>query len=99
MFQVDVNLYDGLEKIDLTDYIEHNEYTITSAPAQKFVKYYPCCIEPYPSLVFSVNLRRVSSYLNYWLLRPFMVLALLLPFVFCMSGSAKTGTGKSDIIL
>ena len=54
---MDVNFYDGLEEIDVSDYIEGNMWALMEHSAIKNVKYYPCCEEPYPDLTFKLRLR------------------------------------------
>ena len=60
-FKLDIDFFDGLEAVDISDYIESNEWKITGHPAQKNVKYYPCCKEPYPDLTFELYLSRYKS--------------------------------------
>ena len=60
-FRINIDFYDGLEAIDITDYTSHPDYTLMSHPAKKNVKYYPCCAEPYPDLTFTMSYRRVQS--------------------------------------
>ena len=38
-FKLDVDLYDGLEEIDVSDYVENNEFALIGHPAVKNVKY------------------------------------------------------------
>ena len=56
-FRLDVELYEGLESIDVSDYILSNEHRIEYNTATKNVKYYPCCEEPYPDLKFTLVLK------------------------------------------
>ncbi|ELT94958.1 hypothetical protein CAPTEDRAFT_106895 [Capitella teleta] len=55
-FMLDIDLYEALEDVDLTDYIPHNTFELAEHSAVKNVKYYPCCAEPYPDLTFSLKL-------------------------------------------
>ncbi len=48
VFQLDLDFYDDLEQMDLSDYIHSNTWRVVEAPAKKNVKYYACCQEPYP---------------------------------------------------
>ena len=83
-FQLDIGFYDGLEKIDLSDYIESREWEVIDHSAKKNVKYYPCCEEPYPDLTFSLTVRRRTSYYTFVYLGPAVVLSLLAPFIFLL---------------
>jgi len=55
-------------KVDVSDYTASNEWEIVSHPAQKNIKYYSCCTEPYPDLTFTVSCitRAVLSRLMYY---------------------------------
>ena len=43
--------------IDLSDYCKSTEWDLLAVPAKKFVKYYPCCEEPYPDIKFNITIR------------------------------------------
>ncbi|VEL40607.1 unnamed protein product [Protopolystoma xenopodis] len=36
----------------LGDYTPSNEWDVNAAPAQRYVKFYPCCDDPYPDLTY-----------------------------------------------
>ena len=44
---IDVQFYDGIEKIILDEYTPSNEWEIIQAPGVRNEKYYACCKEPY----------------------------------------------------
>ncbi len=81
-FKMDIDFYDGLEEVDVSDYIESNEWGLVGHPAVKNVKYYPCCEEPYPDLTFTLVLKRITSYYLYMLVVPGILMSLLVPVVF-----------------
>lgn len=56
-FQLDLDFYDGLQEVDLSDFISSNDFKIVSNKGQKNVKYYPCCPEPYSDLTFSLEFK------------------------------------------
>ena len=64
-FRLDVDFYDGLEEVDVTDYFRNKDYKLLAHPAVRNVKYYPCCREPYPSLTFTLVYQKMA---NDWLL-------------------------------
>ena len=45
----------------MEDYVESNEFKVMSYSATKATKYYPCCSEPYPDLMFRLELQRSSA--------------------------------------
>jgi len=69
-------------KVDVSDYTASNEWEIVSHPAQKNIKYYSCCTEPYPDLTFTVSLRRVAAFYNYVLVLPCVLLSFLTLVIF-----------------
>ena len=83
-FKVDVNFYDDLEEIDVSDYIEGNMWALMEHSAIKNVKYYPCCEEPYPDLTFKLRLRRITSFYTFTLVIPGIIMTLLIPVVFLL---------------
>lgn len=83
-FKVNVNFYDGLEEIDVSDYIESNMWALMEHSAVKNVKYYPCCEEPYPDLTFKLRLRRITSFYTFTLVIPGIIMTLLIPVVFLL---------------
>lgn len=74
-FTLDLDFYDGLQDVDLTDYILSDDFTIVSHSGQRNVKYFPCCEEPYIDLTFSIDFNKSNAcftnplpHLNYYLL-------------------------------
>ncbi|XP_074641798.1 acetylcholine receptor subunit alpha-L1-like [Tubulanus polymorphus] len=85
-FELDLNFFDNKKEIDLTDYIQNNEYKIIDHSARKNVKYYPCCVESYPDLTFNLTLSRYSTWLTCFVaIAPVITVSLLVPFVFLIN--------------
>ncbi|XP_064636777.1 neuronal acetylcholine receptor subunit alpha-10-like isoform X2 [Lineus longissimus] len=76
-FKLDIDFFDGKAMVDLSDYVESNEWTVLGAPAKKNIKKYPCCDEPYPDLTFTVNMKRQPAFYNYILILPCVLLSSL----------------------
>lgn len=74
--------YEEYEEMDLDDYNPHSEWTLLEAKGRLIVAYYPCCAEPYPSITYTLRLRRQSTYLNGVFLAPAVMLAPLVPVMF-----------------
>eukprot|EP00918_Siedleckia_nematoides_P099376 GHVU01217396.1.p1 GENE.GHVU01217396.1~~GHVU01217396.1.p1 ORF type:complete len:239 (-),score=26.35 GHVU01217396.1:653-1369(-) len=56
-YKMDLYFYDGLKKsLDMNDY-NGQEFTVSENSAKRDVKHYPCCDEPYISLVYTFNLK------------------------------------------
>lgn len=95
-FKLDVDFIYEQDEIDLNDYIPSNEWDILTHGAQKNVKYYPCCREPYPDLTFQLLLRRKVAFYNYILILPCVLLSSLTLVLFWLppESPAKMVLGK-----
>ena len=95
--KLDLHFYEGLEKVDITDYVESNEWGLLEYPAKRNVKFYPCCEEPYPDLTFTLKLKRIAAFYNYILILPCVLLSSLTLVIFWLppESPAKMMLGKS----
>ena len=93
-FKLDIDFYDGLEEVDVSDYIESNEWGLLGHPAVKNVKYYPAVRSPYPDLTFTLKLKRIAAFYNYILILPCVLLSSLTLVIFLV---APRITGQNDI--
>ena len=95
-FKLDLDFYDEKSSVDLTDYVKSNEWTIIDAPARRNVKRYPCCIEPYPDLTFTILIKRQPAFYNYILILPCVLLSSLTLVLFWLppESPAKMVLGK-----
>ena len=97
---MDVDFYDGLAEVDVYDFIMDNEWQLVGHPARKNVKYYPCCVEPYIDLTFTLKLKRLPRSFDNLLLAPGAILALLVPIIFLLppETSDKTILGRFVVL-
>ena len=72
---IDVNPLEG--EADLGNYITNGEWDITDVKAKRHEDFYPCCKEPYPSIIFTVRVRRRMLYYVSNLIIPCAVIAAL----------------------
>ena len=95
-FKLDIEFFDGLDAVDLNDYIESNEWKVVTHAAIKNTKYYPCCVEPYPDLTFTLKLKRKVVFYNYILILPCVLLSSLTLVLFWLppESPAKMVLGK-----
>ena len=100
-FKLDVNFYGGLEAVDITDYIESNEWKLLAHPAVKNIKKYPCCVEPYPDLTFELKIKRIAAFYSYILILPCVLLSSLTLVIFWLppESPAKMVLGKNRMPL
>lgn len=51
-YKLDIQFFENKSEVNIDDYTPSNEWVIVARPARRNVKYYPCCVEPYPDLTF-----------------------------------------------
>ena len=62
---------------DLANYIENGEWEMVEIPSKKKIEFFPCCPEPYPSITYTVRIRRRILYYVSNLIVPCGVIAAL----------------------
>ncbi|XP_071106607.1 neuronal acetylcholine receptor subunit alpha-10-like isoform X1 [Haliotis cracherodii] len=80
--KIDVVFYDNKDYIDLTEYVTSNAWKIIDVPANKNIKYYSCCPEPYVDLTFSLIFQRRATLYNYILILPCVLLTSITLILF-----------------
>lgn len=68
--------------IDLQDYYISVEWDIMKVPAVRNEKYYSCCEEPYPDIIFNITLRRKTLFYTVNLIIPCVGISFLSVLVF-----------------
>ncbi|KAL1117528.1 hypothetical protein AAG570_003844, partial [Ranatra chinensis] len=68
--------------IDLQDYYLSVEWDIMKVPAVRNEKFYSCCEEPYPDIIFNITLRRKTLFYTVNLIIPCVGLSFLSVLVF-----------------
>lgn len=74
--------------MDLSDYVTNGEWILVGSPATREVTYYSCCPEPYPTIIFSLHLRRRTMYYSFNLLIPALLITSLSVFGFTLPPDA-----------
>ena len=94
---MDLDFYDDMEEVDISDYYYSNEWKLVEHPAQKNLKYYPCCEEPYPDLTFTLRIRRLENFYTQVFIVPAVVFSLLTPVIFALpaTGAHRYVLGES----
>jgi len=83
-------LYTVQMGIDMSDYYQSVEWDILSIPAQKNIKYYACCAEPYMDIYFNITIRRKTLFYTVNLIIPCVNISFLSVLVFYLpSDSGK----------
>ena len=102
-FQVDLRHKDEVKDlavvdfgIDLTEFYQSVEWDILSVPAQRNVKIYTCCDEPYLDITFNITMRRKTLFYTVNLIIPCMGISFLTVLVFYLPSDSGE---KVDVFL
>lgn len=85
--------------MDLRDFYISTEWDVMEVPAQRNEKYYPCCQEPYPDIVFSLKLRRKTLFYTVNLIIPCVGISFLSVLVFYLPSESGEKVSLSISIL
>ncbi|XP_075193809.1 neuronal acetylcholine receptor subunit alpha-10-like isoform X2 [Anomaloglossus baeobatrachus] len=77
-----IDILNGLDTGDLTDFVENVEWEVLGMPAKKNVITYGCCSEPYPDVTYTLMLKRRASFYIFNLLLPCVMISFLAPLGF-----------------
>ncbi|CAM4338503.1 neuronal acetylcholine receptor subunit alpha-10 [Caretta caretta] len=77
-----IDLVNGLDTADLTDFVENVEWEVLGMPAKRNVIIYGCCSEPYPDITYTLILKRRASFYIFNLLLPCIMISFLAPLGF-----------------
>src|SRR4051812_47350270 len=77
-----IPLYSVEKGIDMSDYYESVEWDILEVPAQKNIKFYKCCPEPYYDIYFNITIRRKTLFYTVNLIIPCVNISFLSVLVF-----------------
>jgi nicotinic acetylcholine receptor len=75
-------LYTVQMGIDMSDYYSSVEWDVLSVPAQKNIKIYECCPEPYYDIYFNITIRRKTLFYTVNLIIPCVNISFLSVLVF-----------------
>jgi len=79
-----LNVLNRTSNIDLENYVPNGEWELLEARLTRTEQYYPCCIEPYPSMTVTIRIRRKTLYYMYNIVFPCMMMSSLTVLVFCL---------------
>ena len=85
--------------MDLSEYYLNVEWDILSVPAERHIKYYPCCPEPYPDIYFNMVIRRKPLFYIVNLIIPCAGIFYLSILVFYLPAQSKQKTALVIAIL
>ena len=81
-----LDLHINGEGIDISNYINHEEWELSNYYSEKNIEYYSCCLEPYPDIKFYYIITRRSGYYDLNIVLPtfatasLILLTLLVPW-------------------
>ena len=64
-------------QMETDDYVDSNEWKLLEHPAKKNVIKYPCCVEPYPDLTYTIRVKRIAVFYSFILVLPCVLLSML----------------------
>ncbi|KAB0800277.1 hypothetical protein PPYR_06017 [Photinus pyralis] len=85
--------------IDLQDYYISVEWHIMRVPAVRNEKFYSCCEEPYPDIIFNITLRRKTLFYTVNLIIPCVGISFLSVLVFYLPSDSGEKISLSISIL
>jgi len=85
--------------MDLQEYYISTEWDVMLVPAIRNEKYYPCCEEPYPDIIFYVHLRRKSLFYTVNVIIPCVGISFLSVLVFHLPSDSGEKVSLSISIL
>lgn len=78
-----------LNGMDFSEFYPNVEWDILSVTAQKNIKMYICCIEPYPDLTFNITMRRKTLFHTVNLILPCIAISFLTVLVFYLPSDSE----------
>jgi nicotinic acetylcholine receptor, invertebrate len=85
---VSTKLYIVENGIDMSEYYPSVEWDVLSIPAQKNIKRYDCCQEPYYDIYFNITIRRKALFYTVNLIIPCVNISFLSVLVFYLPSSS-----------
>jgi len=85
--------------MDLRDFYISTEWDVMEVPAVRNEKYYPCCEEPYPDIIFTIKLRRKTLFYTVNLIIPCVGISFLSVLVFYLPSDSGEKVSLSISIL
>jgi nicotinic acetylcholine receptor len=85
--------------MDLQEYYISTEWDVLQAHAVRNEKYYPCCAEPYPDIIFYLLLRRKSLFYTVNVIIPCVGISFLSVLVFYLPSDSGEKVSLSISIL
>merc|ERR1719331_2916888 len=85
--------------MDLQEYYISTEWDVMNVPAIRNEKYYPCCEEPYPDIIFYLALRRKSLFYTVNVIIPCVGISFLSVLVFYLPSDSGEKVSLSISIL
>ncbi|XP_055332892.1 acetylcholine receptor subunit alpha-like 1 [Paramacrobiotus metropolitanus] len=81
-FDLDIQLDDAEAGIDTRNFVQNDQWLLTNVSATRTQVFYPCCVEPYVSVSFTLQLRRNPSHYFHTLVLPVIILLIASWFLF-----------------
>ena len=97
--KLDLQFYEGLEDLDISEYITSSEWDVVATSARHSVRVYPCCgDEPYPDLTFYLTVKRRTAFYIYVLIMPSVILSVLTLVLFWIPPQRPDRTSLGEYV-
>ncbi|KAK2167531.1 hypothetical protein NP493_1271g01026 [Ridgeia piscesae] len=85
---------------DLSNYIPNNEWTLVKLHVVRNVVYYSCCAEPYPTVTYTIQMRRKPLFYVFNMILPCLLITLvaLLGFYIPSDSGEKVTMGITTLL-
>ncbi|XP_067936865.1 neuronal acetylcholine receptor subunit alpha-10-like [Watersipora subatra] len=85
---------------DLSNYMANSEFEMVNMYVERNIKYYSCCVEPYPDITYYIHLRRRPMFYVFNMLLPCFLITLvaLLGFYIPSDSGEKVAMGITTLL-
>ncbi len=93
---INVNSAEG----DISNYVQNAEWFLVNLNATKNIMKYSCCEEPYPQVIYYLQMRRRPLYYVFNMVFPCLLITLVAFLGFCLppGSSEKVGIGITTLL-
>ncbi len=77
--QMNLSHFDESEQMEISYYQDHPEWKLISHNAVRNSAKYDCCPEEYLDIMYTLKLKRATTYVTHMFMAPSIICALLIP--------------------
>ncbi|KAL7668338.1 hypothetical protein ACOME3_009041 [Neoechinorhynchus agilis] len=97
--KVNLTFWKGMRKVDMSEYVQSNEWDVINVSGIRNIKKYSCCPNEYLDLTFFIHMKRRGGFYNYILVLPCLLLSCLTMVLFWLppESPSKMVLGKYEL--